>query len=192
MEEWKTITGYENYEVSNSGRVRSKDRIVNRKGKPVRITGQILKQFEGGSYMRVALYQGDRKSRKQFMVHRLVACAFVDNPLNLPCVNHKDENKFNNSADNLEWCTHQYNSNYGTSIERRVLHQNWDEISEKISKPVLQIDLNGNLVNRFQSSKAYKKLGYNSSGVSKCCHGKLKSYRGYIWRYENECDGTGC
>lgn len=51
-------------------------------------------------------------------IHRLVAQAFIPNPDNLPCVNHKDENPNNNNVDNLEWCTQKYNCNYGTRVDR--------------------------------------------------------------------------
>lgn len=186
LEEWKQIDGYENYEVSNIGRVRSKDRIVYRKNVKTLLKGKILKQFTGGGYMRVALYQGDRKSRKQFAVHRLVASAFVKNPnpTELIFVNHKDENKFNNVSSNLEWCTCEYNANYGTSIERRVKHQDWEAIADKQSKIVLQYDLDMNLLKEWKSTAECGRNGYNSASVSKCCNGHLKTYKKYIWRYK--------
>lgn len=191
-EQWKVIDGYENYEVSNFGNVRSLDRQVLRKGVMVKISGKMLKQYFGGGYMRVALYNGNRQSRTNFAVHRLVAAAFVKNPNALDVVNHKDENKLNNRADNLEWCDNSYNSNYGTAIERRVKHQNWKEISEKISKPVIQYNKSGNEMARYKSSVEYEKEGYHSAGVSKCCNGRLKTYKGFVWRYEDECDKTNC
>ena len=53
------------------------------------------------------------------LVHRVVADAFIPNPNNYPCINHKDENPANNKVENLEWCTYKYNNNYGTFAERR-------------------------------------------------------------------------
>ena len=67
-------------------------------------------------YLLVSLSKDGK--RKQFGVHRLVATAFLDNPNNYPCVNHKDENKQNNNLQNLEWCSYSYNNNYGTKNER--------------------------------------------------------------------------
>ncbi len=105
QEKWKEIKGYEGlYEVSDRGVVR------NAKGK-------MMKQTQTwNGYMRVGLYK-DGKPR-QFSVHRLVAVAFVENPDGLPMVNHKDENRANNRAENLEWCTSKYNNNYGNAREK--------------------------------------------------------------------------
>ena len=133
--------------------------------------------------MTVALYSGNRDSRKQFAIHRLVAQAFVSNPNGYEIINHIDENKLNNRSDNLEWCNYKYNSNYGTAIERRVMHQDWNEIARKHSKPVAQYTLNGDLVAKYASSKEYEKFGFRSSGVSRCCNGYLNTYKSYIWRY---------
>ena len=104
MEEWKDIKGYEGlYKISNKGRV------YNIK----------LKRFmghESNKYMCVEL--GKDGKYKNYKVHRLVAQAFIPNPDNLPFINHKDENKLNNCVENLEWCTREYNVNYGTAIQR--------------------------------------------------------------------------
>lgn len=103
-EEWKPIKGYEErYMISNMGRVRSRTKI--------------LKANTGNTYAQVILNNGDVRHRKTVTVHRLVAEAFVDNPLpnEYKYINHKDENKRNNKADNLEWCTAKYNLTYGKS-----------------------------------------------------------------------------
>jgi hypothetical protein len=99
MEIWKKIEGYENYSVSTYGRVR------NKRGKelsPINING----------YNYVSLVNGN--IYKKCRIHRLVAQAFIPNPNNYPVVNHKDEDKSNNHIDNLEWCTIEYNTNYGS------------------------------------------------------------------------------
>ena len=104
MEEWRDIKGYEGlYQVSNLGRVRSERKIL--KGTP-----------DKDGYLRVALCKNG--TRKYFGIHRLVATAFIYNTNNYPCVNHKDENKTNNRAKNLEWCTIAYNNCYGDRLKR--------------------------------------------------------------------------
>lgn len=116
MEEWKDIKGYEGlYQISDNGNVRSLDRIVHTVNKYLQ-KGTILKTIDNGRYLFVTLRKEGRKEIKY--IHRMVAEAFVPNPLSLNEVNHKDENKHNNNASNLEWCTHIYNMNYGTRNER--------------------------------------------------------------------------
>lgn len=110
-EEWRDIDGYEDlYQVSNMGRVLSL-KFNHTENNP-----KILKPIELLGYLVVNLYKDGKM--KSFKIHRLVAKAFIPNPDNLPEVNHKDENKFNNVVDNLEWCTTKYNINYGTAISR--------------------------------------------------------------------------
>ena len=85
----------------------------------------------GDKYLIVALCKYG--VRKQYYVHRLVAEAYIPNPENLPQINHRDENKTNNCLQNLEWCDAKYNNNYGTR-------------NDKIKKPILQFDLDGNFI----------------------------------------------
>ena len=119
-EVWKTIEEFDDYEVSNFGRVRSVDRIKIRKnGVPITIKGQIITQVEkcGNSNIprkSVTITKNGKSYTK--LVHRLVAKTFIPNPNNYPQVNHKDENPSNNNVDNLEWCTNYYNHHYGTNI----------------------------------------------------------------------------
>ena len=125
-------------------------------------------------YLVVDLYATNK--RKTFLVHRLVAEAFVPNPHNFPCVNHKDENKRNNNADNLEWCTHEYNMAYGTRNKR---------IAEKNGKPIVQLDLCNNVLRRFASAlEAQKATGISNANINECCHKKRKTAGGYIWQFE--------
>ena len=110
MEEvWVPVVGYEGlYQVSDQGRVRSitRTRVDGRT-----YQGRILKLCEKQRYYQVSLFKND--GFQKLMVHRLVAEAFIPNPGNLPVVNHIDENKHNNAASNLEWCTQKENSNHG-------------------------------------------------------------------------------
>lgn len=128
-----------------------------------------LKPFLARGYHKVRLYKDG--SSKQFLVHRLVAKAFIPNPHKLPQINHKDENKKNNFVDNLEWCDTKYNINYG-SHNRNV--------SKKHCKKVYCVELN----TTFESAKeAAEKLGIFKSNIAKCCKGKYKTTGGYHWKY---------
>ena len=121
QEVWRPIKGYEGlYEVSNLGRIKSLPRkqvILNGKERTYYDRGEFIFNTNGqeSRYLIVTLHKNG--TRRSLQIHRLVAQAFLPNPNNLPCVNHKDENTFNNAASNLEWCTHAYNLNY--SLNRR-------------------------------------------------------------------------
>ena len=139
-EEWRSVgiyrgidyTGY--YEVSNFGRVRSLDRYVNNNGTMVLIKGHICLTWIAAKYERVVLNK-DCKSHKA-SVHRLVAFAFVpnDDPQNKTDVNHKDENKLNNRADNLEWCTKSYNQKYYADRHKPLIIKYCECCGKEISK----------------------------------------------------------
>lgn len=182
MEEiWKDIDGYEGfYKVSNVGRVKSLDRLVN--GNHITcdfqyVKGKLLKlQRDKCGYWRVNL----RKNgvNKMFLVHRLVAKAFIPNPNNFPYINHKDENPSNSNVNNLEWCTGQYNVLYGSCQSKITL--------SKIRK-VIQFDMNMNEIHRWNSLKdAAAFINRAQQNISRCCRGKCKSCGGFIWRYEDE------
>ncbi len=169
---WKPIKGYEGlYEVSNLGRVKS---LVNNKGQ---YREKILTPIIGKGYYRVRLFKN--KQNKLYSVHRLVAEAFLDNPNNLPCINHKDENKLNNIVTNLEYCTYSYNSNYGTSIQRRI---------EKQSKKVYQYTLDGEFVREWKSTMECGRNGYSQQAISSCCRKELyrHTHKGFRWSYKKE------
>ena len=117
VEEWRDVVGYEGiYEISNTGILKSCERKVNVAHRG--FTGfRVIKEkvmkttFNDSGYEEIKLCKNNKYT--QVFIHRLVAQAFIPNPNNLPFVNHKDENPRNNCADNLEWCTAKYNTNYG-------------------------------------------------------------------------------
>lgn len=122
-EVWKPIPGFEGYyEASTLGIIRSVDRIVQVKTMyatyPRFLKGKVVKQtFDGkGCYLQAMLSKDG--IHKKYLTHRLVAQTFIANPMNLPEVNHKDEDKTNNSVSNLEWCDHVYNNNYGSKLHK--------------------------------------------------------------------------
>ena len=115
IEEWRPVVGYEGlYEVSSYGRVKSLCKYDSRnRFRDERILKLCADRL---GYLKVGLCSNDKK--KKYLVHRLVAQAFIPNPNNLPIINHKDENPSNDNVDNLEWCDAKYNSNYGTRNDR--------------------------------------------------------------------------
>ena len=189
-EEWRNIEGYEGiYQVSNMGRVRSLDR-VDCAGRKLR--GKILKfQYAGAHRERVYVRISYNREYKHHIVSRLVAQAFIPNPDNLPQVNHKDENPQNNCVNNLEWCDGKYNCNYGTRNQRLSnINKNRDE-STFYKKAVVQFTLDGKYLRTFKSiANASDHLNTDKlccSEIVKCCKGKRKSVRGYVWRYADDC-----
>ena len=167
MEIWVPVKDFEEfYEVSNEGVVRSKDRICD-KGRTSK--GRMIKQWENlRGYKMVTLSKHGKQ--KHFPVHRLVAIAYLENPENLPCINHKDENKTNNNSDNLEWCNYQYNNTYR---ERHLVN----------ASPVAQIK-NGETIATYKSVRyAGEQTGICYVDIIKCAQGKNKHAGGYQWKY---------
>lgn len=182
-EVWKDVAGYEGlYQVSNLGRVRSLDRVVaNRNGYAVK-KGKIITpaSVSGKQYQKVSLWK-DNKG-KTYLVHRIIAEAFLPNPHSFAEVNHKDENPMNNNVDNLEWCDRMYNAHYGTSIDRIVEKHKGVPVGEQ---PILQYSLDGVLIARYESAlKAAEAVNGNNSGICKCANGRYKTSCGYIWKWE--------
>lgn len=218
-ETWKPIAGYEGYyEVSNLAQVRSVDRTIR-----VETSGRKYDRFLAGNIMRQGVHPAGYKmvsltkngKMKAFLVHRLVAKAFIPNPDELPMVNHKDENKTNNLPYNLEWCTNDYNINYGTAKERRVqkiigvLHEqeHKDKISSSLKKyyethdsptkgtmsekrkRICQLTRHGELIAIHQSTESAARLSGDiekRKNISACCNGRRGSAYGYVWLFEND------
>lgn len=124
-----------------------------------------------GGYLYVNLYKNGKY--KSFLVHRLVAEAYIPNPDNLPQINHRDENKTNNCLQNLEWCNAKYNANYGNHIEK---------VANSHKKPILQFDLNGNFICEWEcATDVGKEVRVH---ICDCLKGRLKSAYGFIWKYK--------
>lgn len=174
---WKPIEGYEDrYEISNLGRVKS---FARKDSNNHLLKERILKpKINRDGYFYLQLCNDGNK--KGFFVHRLVACAFIDNPHNYPIINHKDENKLNNNVSNLEWCTVLYNNRYGTKGIRTGKH---------FAKAVVQLTLEGVYVDTFKSlHEISRKYGYAPINISRCCNHvprKFSAY-GYKWLFESE------
>ena len=158
----KDIKGYEGrYAITSCGKVWSYYR--NRFMKP---------ETTKNGYNRVILFDSNG-NKKHFFVHRLVAEAYLPNPYNLPCVNHKDEVRTNNYLNNLEWCDYSYNNQYGDRIKK---------VSDKTSKKVKQMTMDGIVIKVWDSAaEASRELGICQ--VYRAANGARKSAGGYKWEY---------
>ena len=187
MEEiWKDISGYERYyQVSNLGRVRSLNRVVNNPHVGnIKLIGKIkLCPQNSFGYPIVLLHRNGKQSIKK--VHRLVAQAFIQNIDNKPYINHIDGDKANNKVDNLEWRTAKENVIH--AISKGLTDPTKGKLSgikHHLNKGVSQYDLNNNLIQSFYSiTEAHNETGVSKSGIIFVCKGERKTAGGYKWKY---------
>ena len=187
---WKTpiVNGepYENYQVSNFGRLMSLN--YKRTGKSELL--QPGKRKDG--YLQVALCKN--KIPQDFLLHRIIAETFLPNPENKPCINHKiegDEGKtinmvffnedgsINKEKSTIEWVTYEENNNYATRNERAGK----TNTNGKCSKKVLQFTLDDEFVREWPSIQECGRNGFKQSAVCRCCNGKQKTAYGFKWCY---------
>ena len=169
FEFWEDVPEYEGiYQASTYGRIKN-------------MNGKILKPSRHHSGYAIVSLSKNKKQRS-INSHNIISALFLPKwKREYTQINHKDENKFNNRVENLEWCTPKYNSNYGTrnkrTAEARVNHP-------KISKRVLQFDLDGNCIGDYPSSaEVERRTGYFHTAINSCCIGKLKTAYGFKWQY---------
>lgn len=192
---WLPIPNFDGlYEASSLGNVRAPEkRIIGRLGIPYTRPAQqirvVISQSNGYGYVRLS----KNGKSKNYRVHRIVADLFVENPNGYNVVNHKDENKANNRADNLEWCTHDYNVHYGTGISRT---RAW--MMENRAKPIQQYSKSGDFIREFPSvMDASKELNIEHINIIKCAKGSMdmahngkrysrKTAGGYVWKYKED------
>ena len=163
VEIWRDIIGYEGlYKVSTMGRVKNLR------------SGKILKPWKTkNGYLQVGLWKNGKQ--KHFLVHRLVAQAFLNPVAGKDFINHLNEVKTDNHYSNLEWCTQKENCNWGSRNERAAKAK---------SKAVVGINPGtGKVVVEFPSTMEAGRNGFDYSAVARCCRGEKKTYKGYIWRY---------
>lgn len=182
-EKWKPIKGFDGYFISSFGRVWSNKQKC-------RFLGTYP---DGCGYYHVRLYINGKQFDK--LVHRLVAETFVKNPNEYKEVNHKDEDKCNNRADNLEWCTRTYNILYGKAGKERYEKMKITQrLTHKGQRPVECLDaVTGEVLHRFFSIGEAARVMFGVYGskssvrsdiISCCRHRKnVKTAHGYKWRY---------
>lgn len=164
--EFRPVAGYEEYyEISADGALFSK--ITNR------FRRQVVNPQTG--YAMAVLVSPATGEHKAEAIHRLVASTWIPNPNGYRCINHKNENKLDNHASNLEWCTHQYNNTY-------------HDKHLKCAKYVEMIDLNtGRTINVYRSAhEAERQTGITFKNISAVCRGTRKSAGGYGWKFQKE------
>ena len=168
----KPILNFENYAITLDGRV------INNTTKKCK---QPTDNHSGTGYLYVDLYKDGKRYRKY--VHRLVAEAYIPNPLNLPFVNHIDGDSKNNNFKNLEWCTAQQNVAHASNV--LGVMKAYENANKKKMKKVMQIDVaKQKVVAIFDSIReAERQTGINSSYISQICRGKFKQCFGYSWCY---------
>lgn len=202
MEVWKPIKGYEGkYEVSNIGRVRTLHYYGGNR------TVVMKQSTRRDGYASVGLSRNNVV--KTYLIHRLVAEAFIKNPDNLEMVNHKDENKSNNTVENLEWCTRSYNQVYSMNLHperRKIFGENFKDkstgknlspmtkhIPRKYFMRIEQRTLDDELIKVFDSfSEARKETGLPTGNIKAVCdrnkeasRTEKKTHKNYISRCGN-------
>lgn len=184
-EEWRDVVGYEGlYQVSNLGRVRS---IAQGIGRRKRVLTPCKTKW---GYLQNVLTD-DKGKQHHESVHKLVGLAYISIPEELKHllgtrylqINHKDEDKTNNRADNLEWSSASYNTKYGTGPERRrktCLERKTKRAEAKVN----QLTLDGEFIRMWDSlAEIQRDTSYNKSFICWCCKGKYKQAYGYKWEY---------
>lgn len=174
-EEWRDVIGYSNtYQVSSFGRVRHCPRLVrlSRKNWWQKPAKMIAQHFDG-RYLIVGLHDNGKCLKKY--VHRLVAEAFIECADENLIVNHINEVKTDNRAENLEWCTIKENTNHGSCIDRR-------KTGRVAGREIGQYSLDGELIAKFSSqSEASRMTGTCQQSISRCLKGQIRYSNGFKW-----------
>ncbi len=184
-ETWKDIDGWKGlYQISDEGRVRSLDRVVYCGNGPRVNIGRIMKcSISPKGYVTCVLrFNGKFKG---YSVHRLVAIHFIDNPNNLPEVNHKDGNKQNNCKGNLEWATSSGNKKHAceTGLNAPPIRVGFTNELSSSSKAIKQLTREGALIKVWPSMAEAERNGFSVSNISACCRGKEPTHKGFKWAY---------
>lgn len=183
LEVWKDIGNYPNYQISNFGNVKSKERCVKqRNGLSLRKEKILKQQVDKKGYKYVRLYNSD--GGKYFKIHILVAKAFIKNIDNELTVDHIDRNKNNNNVENLRWASSILQAN---NKDKTNIIENMKEIGKKKypnrAKKIKQFNKNNEYIKTFNSSReASKLLSISETSISNCINGYSKTAGGFIWK----------
>lgn len=191
MEEWKTIEGYSNFQISNKGRLKSIAKTVDVGwGRKQSYEEKIIIGFRSSNgYLMVRIQE--KKKANTFTIHSLVAKAFLgDRPKGF-IVNHIDANKLNNNVENLEWTTYSGNIRHAYKLNmRHAPNEGKYDDKHPRAKAVLQFDLSGELVRRWNSqSEAARQLNTKQNKIHYACNGLgASNYQaiGFIWKYASD------
>lgn len=169
---WKDVYMYRGINYEGKYRISSKGRAQNTK------RGNFLNPYSNKThpYPCVTFTKG-KDSHKTIKLHRIVAEMFLINPNGYKHINHKDENPGNFDINNLEWCTQQYNNNYGSRGEK---------IAKTLGVPIVQLDPCGNLIKIWESAKEAGRNGFNTGNIVECLNKHRISHKGYIWIKQSE------
>ena len=176
---WKKYPEYPFIEANQFGEIRTVDRYIKTKNGPRFVKGRVLKQRDNGyGYMRVSCCANGKHI--DLYVHRIVAICFLDNPDNLPEINHIDCNPKNNTVSNLEWCTHQENTSYRDKLGHTAKHN-------APKKPLIAVNLMTSNVQYFESQhEAARQLEVSQGHISDVLQGRMNKTHDYWFCYADE------
>ena len=180
---WKDVKGYEGlYQVSSLGNVRS----LNYQGRGV--TKPLVPKENNRGRLWFDLWKNG--ANQPLLAHRIVATAFIPNPLELPEINHIDENPKNNRVENLEWCTGKENRQkyYDRHPNRgKGIVKNYSEkYKNRQEMPIVQRTKEGLVVREWDNCVTIRHaLGWSDWSITQCCEGKRKTAYGFVWQYAN-------
>lgn len=178
--------------ASNEGRIKSIDHTAYSKYRPngTKKKGKIKNQTKSPKGYKRLNISDSNNIQKSRASHRLIALAFIPNHDNKPFINHIDGDKANNNIENLEWCTCSENTIHAFRIGLRKVSDKarqraGESLRLRLSKPLEQLDLSGNLIAKFSSGKEASVINkFSQGGICRAASGMRRTYKGFLWRYK--------